>query len=88
MEERDSKQDDYYDPRSLLNPAERDCLQKIEEEEDLLERLHEQREVALERLWSTFQSAASSLAQLYKGKTCLILITYNFNCLKVGKFKV
>lgn len=75
MEERDNKQDEYYDPRSLLNPVERDCLQKIEEEEDLLERLHDQREAALERLWSTFQSSASSLAQLYKGKDNLSLIS-------------
>lgn len=67
MDDHNHKPDDpYFDPRTVFNAAERDCIRNIEDEDDLLERLHDQREVALQRLWSTFQIAASSLAQLYK----------------------
>lgn len=66
MDDRDSKQDDFFDSWALYNPTERECIQTIDNEEDLLERLQDQKEAALEKLWFTFQSAASSLAQLYK----------------------
>jgi len=65
MDDRDSKQDDFW---ALYNPIERECIQDIESEEDLMERLREQKETALEKLWLTFQSAASSLAQLHKDR--------------------
>ena len=68
MDDRDNKQDDYFDALALFNPLERECIQNIESEEDLMERLQDQKEAAIERLWYTFQSAASSLAQLHKGK--------------------
>jgi hypothetical protein len=66
MDDRDGKQDDFYDSWAHFNPIERECIHTIDNEEDLLERLQDQKEVALEKLWLTFQSAASSLAQLYK----------------------
>ena len=73
MDDRDGKQDDFFDSRALFNPIERECIQNIESEEDLMERLQDQRDAAIERLWLTFQSAASSLAQLHKGKDIIKL---------------
>lgn len=78
MDDRDSKQDDFW---ALYNPIERECIQDIESEEDLLERLREQKETALEKLWLTFQSAASSLAQLHKGKIYIFHSCRNFTIL-------
>jgi len=67
MDDHDHKGDDnFFDPWSIFSPTERESIENIEDEDNLFERLHEQREAALERLWSTFQGAASSLAQLYK----------------------
>ena len=63
-----NKGEDYIDPWSLYSPTERESIGNIEDEEHLHERLQEQRDVALERLWASFQGAASSLAQLYKGE--------------------
>jgi len=68
MDDRDGKQDDFFDSRAMFNQIERECIHNIESEEDLMERLQDQKEAAIERLWLTFQSAASSLAQLHKGK--------------------
>lgn len=60
--------DTFFDPWSLFSSGERECIRDIEGGDDLVNRLQDQREAAIERLWSTFQVAASSLAQLYKGK--------------------
>ena len=69
MDDHEHKVDDsYFDPWSIFTQTERESIENIEDEDHLFERLHEQRETALERLWTTFQGAASSLAQLYKGK--------------------
>ena len=69
MDEHEHKPDDsFFDTLSRLSSIERECVQNIEAEDDHLQILQDQREVALERLWATFQGAASSLAQLYKGK--------------------
>ena len=69
MEDHDhNKGDDgYIDSWTLFSPTERESIGNIEDEDHLCERLQEQRDVALERLWASFQGAASSLAQLYKG---------------------
>lgn len=58
--------DTFFDPWSLFSSGERECIRDIEGGDDLVNRLQDQREAAIERLWSTFQVAASSLAQLYK----------------------
>lgn len=68
MDDHDQRAEDFLEALTRLTVIERECLQHIDGEEDLLERLQYQREVALERLWSSFQGAASSLAQLYKGE--------------------
>ena len=68
MDDHDQRAEDFLEALTRLTVIERECLQHIDAEEDLLERVQYQREVALERLWSSFQGAASSLAQLYKGK--------------------
>ena len=68
MEDHENDRDDiFFENRSQLTVAERDCLHHLESEEDRIERLQIQREAVLEKLWFTFQSAAASLAQLYKG---------------------
>jgi len=82
MEDHDHKQDDFYEALSRLTAIERDCVQHVDSEDNLLERLQYQREVALERLWSSFQAAASSLAQLYKERPscdCCQRCLYNQN---------
>jgi len=67
MEDHENDRDDiFFENRSQLTVAERDCLHHLESEEDRIERLQIQREAVLEKLWFTFQSAAASLAQLYK----------------------
>lgn len=67
MDDHNNKTDDnFFDSWALLSSIERECIRNMDTEDDLVDRLHDQREAALERLWSTFQIAASSLAQLYK----------------------
>jgi len=68
MEDHDNNKGDdgYIDSWTLFSPTERESIGNIEHEDHLHERLQEQRDVALERLWASFQGAASSLAQLYK----------------------
>lgn len=68
MDDHEHKDENYFDPWSIFSPTERESIENIEDEDHLFERLNEQREAALERLWATFQGAAASLAQLYKGK--------------------
>jgi len=72
MDDHEHKVDEnYFDPWSIFSPTERESIENIEDENHLFERLNEQREAALERLWATFQGAAASLAQLYKERpTC------------------
>lgn len=63
----DHKSDEnYLDPWGIFSPTERESILNIEDEDHLHERMQEQRDAALEKLWATFQAAASSLAQLYK----------------------
>lgn len=68
MDDHEDDENAIYDGWSHPTPVELECIGNIESEEERISRLEMQREAALEKLWITFQSAAASLAHLYKGK--------------------
>jgi len=56
----------YQDSLMHFSPTERESIGNIEDGDHHFEQLQGQKDAAQERLWTSFQSAASSLAQLYK----------------------
>ena len=69
MEESEKDNDgSFIDPWFNYSPWERECLQHLEAEPDVEARLLLQKQAILDSLWASFQNAAKSVAQLYKGK--------------------
>lgn len=67
----DSEKDNdggFIDPWFNFSPWERECLQHKEAEPDVEARLLLEKQAILDSLWASFQNAAKSVAQLYKGK--------------------
>lgn len=60
--EEDSLMDFWY------TSWEQQCLAAIEEQPDYETQLHNQKEIFTQEIWSGFQTTASAIAQLYKGK--------------------
>ncbi|ESO84028.1 hypothetical protein LOTGIDRAFT_108261 [Lottia gigantea] len=51
-----------------LSNFEDECLDELENEPNMEDRLSAEREYAVQNLWMTFQNSATAIAQLYKGK--------------------
>ena len=64
-EEKDLDQDRLSD--SWLTSWEQETLEKYETESNMEDRIQAEREVASQRLWQSFQNAATNIAQLYRG---------------------
>lgn len=46
---------------------EQDCCESIESEPDCESQLHNEKELYSQQMWTSFQTTASAIAQLYKG---------------------
>ena len=55
------------EPRGFSN-WEKHCIEQLESQPEVDERLAVEKEQALQRLWNAFQNAATACAQLYKGR--------------------
>lgn len=68
MEESQKDNDgSFIDPWFNYTSWERECLQHLEAEPDVEARLLMEKQAILDNLWASFQNAAKSVAQLYKG---------------------
>eukprot|EP00795_Rhopilema_esculentum_P009261 gene9261-16949_t len=59
----------FIDPWYSYSTWERDCIQHLEAEPDVEARLMAEKQAILDNLWASFQNAAKSVAQLYKGNS-------------------
>ena len=50
------------------NQFEQQCVEEVEGEGNMEERLAGEREDVAQKLWLSFQNSATAVAQLYKGK--------------------
>ena len=68
----------FIDPWFTYSPWERECLQHFETDPDAEARLLLEKQAILDSLWASFQNAAKSVAQLYKGRKELAVVqSYN-----------
>ncbi|GAB1602405.1 UPF0472 protein C16orf72 homolog [Argonauta hians] len=51
-----------------LNHFESQCLQELDAEPNMEERLQSEREYAAQKLWSAFQNSATAIAQMYRDR--------------------
>ena len=66
------EQDQDQQPDNWLGSFELECLDQLQSEPNLEEKLHSEKELAEQHLFVNFQNSATAIAQLYKGKIYLI----------------
>jgi hypothetical protein len=69
-EDRDKEDDPIVD--FWIANWEQQCVQHLESEPDYEGQLQNERDLALQKVWFSFQNTAASIAQLYKGENSLI----------------
>lgn len=62
-------QDEDQQPENWLGNFEAECHDELDSEPNMEERLHSERDLAIQHLWLTFQNSATAIAQLYKGNS-------------------
>ena len=67
MEGRDREDFEGGNEARSFSNWEKQCIEQLETQEDVEERLEIEKEQALQRLRNLFQNAATACAQLYKG---------------------
>lgn len=60
-------QDSEQPAENWLSNFEDQCLDDLESEPNMEDRLQAEKEYAVKKLWLTFQNSATAIAQLYKG---------------------
>lgn len=67
MEGRERDISDNQSEAWTFTSWEKQCIEQVESQPDLEEKLPTEKEQALQRLWNAFQNAATACTQLYKG---------------------
>lgn len=58
---------------------EQQCVEALETEPDYENQLHNEKEIFSQQIWTGFQTTASAIAQLYKGKINSFFSTLGLN---------
>lgn len=67
-QEENGQQSDQLGSENWLSHFESQCLQELDTEANMEERLQTEREYAAQKLWSAFQNSATAIAQMYRGR--------------------
>lgn len=67
-QEENGQQSDQLGSENWLSHFESQCLQELDTEANMEERLQTEREYAAQKLWSAFQNSATAVAQMYRDR--------------------
>lgn len=67
-EELELEEDSVRSADCWVTKWEQECLSEVDTQPNMDEILHNERDLATQKLWLYFQNSATALAQLYKGK--------------------
>lgn len=81
----DKSQDVDQSGENWLSSFEEECLEDLDREPNMEDRIQAEREFSTQKLWLGFQNSASCIAQLYKGKNviqgCNYLLLRTCSCM-------